>query len=215
MSVLFDFGLDASEAHDQRIEGVAIASVINNIDALGEGRVQVALPWMPGVMPWARVSTLAAGMARGTYFIPQIGDEVIVAFNQGDIHEPFILGCLWSTISRPPALLQTDPINKSVIRTRLGQELAFDDLLQTVTVKNTTQMTVELGPISAKVSAGAASITLGIDGSVTITAPKDLTLQGASINLNAARINVTSTIETNITGGPKCSVTAGMVLINS
>jgi uncharacterized protein involved in type VI secretion and phage assembly len=215
MSVLFDFGLDASEQPDQRIQGVAIATVINNIDALSEGRVQVSLPWMPGVMPWARISTLSAGSARGTYFIPQIGDEVVVAFNQGDIHEPFILGCLWSTISRPPALLQTDPVTKSIIRTQLGHELAFDDALQTVTLKNSTQMTVELGPTSAKVSSGTASITLNIDGSVTITALKELTLQSNTINLNAGRINVSSTIETSVSGGTKCSITAGTVLINS
>lgn len=216
MSVLFDFGLDASEQPDQRIQGVAIATVINNIDALSEGRVQLMLPWMPGVMPWARVSTLSAGLAgRGTYFIPQIGDEVVVAFNQGDIHEPFILGCLWSTMSRPPALLQTDPVTKSLIRTKVGHELSFDDALQTVTLKNSTQMTVELGPTSAKVSSGLASITLNIDGSVTITALKELTLQGNTININAGRLNVSSTIETNVTGGTKCSISAGTVMINS
>lgn len=215
MSVLFDFGVDAGEAPDQRIQGVAIASVINNIDSLGEGRVQISLPWMPGVEPWARVSTLAAGMARGTYFIPQIGDEVLIAFNQGDIREPFILGCLWSTIDRPPGMLPTDPTTKSKIKTRMGQELEFDDALQTVTATNSTMMKVELGPKSATLSSPLASVTLNIDGSVVITAIKELTLQSNTININAGRINISSTLGTDITGGAKCSISAGTVLINS
>src|ERR1043166_5031871 len=138
MSISFDFGQDPKTPEDQRIYGVAPAMVINNIDSIGEGRVQVILPWLPGYMPWARVATLMGGMMRGTFFQPQIGDEVLVAFNQGDVREPYILGGLWSTIDRPPSLLPTDAVNKRTIRTPLGQELEFDDLLQSVTLKNTT-----------------------------------------------------------------------------
>lgn len=217
MSVLFDFGVDANSSGDQehRIQGVAIACVINNIDALGEGRVQIALPWLPGVEPWARVSAMAAGMARGAYFIPQIGDEVLVAFNQGDIREPFILGSLWSTIDRPPSILPTDPTTKSKLRTRLGQELEFDDALQTVTASNSTFMKVELSPKAATISSPLASVTLNVDGSVVITAIKELTLQSNTININAGRINIASVVSTDISGGAKCSVHAGTVLINS
>lgn len=214
MSVLFDFGLDASEAPDQRIEGVALATVINNLDLLGEGRVQVALPWLPGVEPWARVSTLAAGMMRGTYFIPQIGDEVLVAFNQGDIHEPFILGCLWSTLGRPPAVLPTDPVTKSAIQTRTGQKIEFDDKLGTVTVSNTTRMSVELGPVNATISAGLTSITLDPLGNVTITALKSLTLQSNTININGGKVSINSTGATTMTSGGTCSIKGTTVMIN-
>src|SRR5258706_10454277 len=90
------------------VNGVAVAKVIDNIDIQGTARVQISLPWLPGFEPWARVASPMAGMGRGTYFIPQVGDEVLVAFNQGDIREPYILGALWSSVDKPPALLPAD-----------------------------------------------------------------------------------------------------------
>ena len=66
------------------------------------------LPWLPGLMPWARLSNMMAGMGRGSFFVPQIGDEVLVAFNHGDVREPYVIGTLWNTMDRPPALSPTD-----------------------------------------------------------------------------------------------------------
>src|SRR5437016_13589337 len=73
---------------DRRITGVAVGQVLDNTDVLTMGRVQIQLPWLD-MPPWARVAVLMAGPNRGTFFIPQPGDEVLVAFNHGDIREPF------------------------------------------------------------------------------------------------------------------------------
>src|SRR5688500_8354972 len=97
--VMFEMGslsLDVPEPDDTRINGVCTAMVLSNFDSTGEGRVQLMIPWLPGYMPWARVSVPMAGLARGTYFIPQMGDEVLVAFSQGDVREPFVIGSLWN-----------------------------------------------------------------------------------------------------------------------
>ena len=83
---LFELSFGAPEEREEKkIFGVALGQVINNVDATGQARVQVLLPWMPGVEPWARVVAAGAGMSRGFYSLPQIGDEVLVAFNQGDV----------------------------------------------------------------------------------------------------------------------------------
>ena len=82
---LVDTAAQAEAPEERRINGVAEAIVINNVDCLAVGRVQVRLPWLPGHEPWARVATMMAGMGRGSYFIPQIGDEVLVAFKNGDV----------------------------------------------------------------------------------------------------------------------------------
>ena len=71
-------------------------------------RVQLALPWLPGYQPWARLANQSAGTDRGSYFVPQAGDEVLVAFNHGDVREPYVLGSLWNTIDKPPADDPTD-----------------------------------------------------------------------------------------------------------
>lgn len=81
---LIDTATQAGKACDRRVDGVTIAKVINIVDGTGEGRVQVQLPWLPDVRPWARLSRLDGG----TYFVPQVGTEVLVGFNHGDIREP-------------------------------------------------------------------------------------------------------------------------------
>src|SRR5262245_29366990 len=97
---------------DRRVYGVTVATVVNNIDSTMEGRIQVHLPWAPGLDPWARVASPLAGLLHGAYFMPQIGQEVLVAFNNGDVGEPYVLGALWNTIDRPPLLTPADAVNR-------------------------------------------------------------------------------------------------------
>ena len=169
----------------EKINGVTVATVINNIDSTGEARVQLMLPWLPGFMPWARVSTPMAGMLRGTFFIPQIGDEVLVAFNQGDIREPFVVGTLWNTIDRPPSIAPTDAVTKRKIRTPLGHELSFDEALQSVTLTSNTFSTVTLDPLKAEISTPLAKVSIGKEGDVTITALTKITLDAPIIEIKA------------------------------
>ena len=203
-----------------RITGVAVAKVIDNIDALGTGRVQVSLPWLPGFEPWARVSTPMAGMARGIYFIPQIGDEVVVAFNLGDIREPFVIGSLWSTIDRPPALLPLDPVNKRVIRTPLGHEIKFDDLTQEISITSTTQQNITLGPAGVTISAGTlppparATITMDVLGNITIDAKVSLQLKAPLVSINGKKIDISADVAATVKGGANCTIQGGTVKIN-
>ena len=214
MSPVFDFGLEGREPDDQRIYGVAPATVINNIDLLSEARVQLMLPWLPGITPWARIATPMAGSSRGFYFVPQIGDEVLVAFNQGDIREPYVIGSLWNTSDRPPAMLPTDPVTKRVIRTPLGQEIVIDDTKLSIKLDNASGVAVEIDATSATVSAPGGSVKLEIGGKVTITALRELTLQSNIVNINGGRVRIRSTVGTEINGGPECVVRGGQVRIN-
>jgi uncharacterized protein involved in type VI secretion and phage assembly len=214
VSAIFDFGLEGKEPADQRIYGVANAQVINNIDLLGLARVQVSLPWLPGVDPWARIATPMAGSGRGMYFVPQIGDEVLVAFNQGDVREPYVIGALWSASDQPPAKLPTDPVTKRVIRSPLGQEIVLDDTKLSVKLDNASGIAVEIDATSAVVSASGCSVKLEIGGKITITALTELTLQGNTININGGRVKISSTLGAEIDGGAECVIRGGMVRIN-
>ena len=183
-----------SNSGDKRTYGVVVATVLGNIDLTGQFRVQINVPFLPGFLPWARVAVPMAGLARGTFFIPQIGDEVLVAFHHGDIHEPYVIGSLWNTIDRPPGLLPTDAVNKRKIRTPLGQEVVFDDVLQSVSITNTTQQTVSLDPAQAQMTAG-----LGL-ASVTLDTAGNITVEGA--------------VSISLTGGISCTIKGGTVSIN-
>src|SRR5881227_1091644 len=128
----------------QPLVGVAVAEVIDNLDVTNQGRVQLRLPWLPGVEPWARVAALSAGSGNGSYFIPQIKDEVLVAFHHGDVRDPYILGALWNGQDRPPSKSPLDAKTRRVIRTPAGHQIDLDDQAQTVTVETSTGQKVTL-----------------------------------------------------------------------
>jgi len=216
---LFQFGLtqdlSGKQAPEKKINGVTVGTVINNIDLTGEARVQLILPWLPGYQPWARLCVLMGGLARGTYFVPQIGDEVLVAFHHGDVREPFVLGALWNTLDRPPALLTTDPVTKRTIRTPLGHELTFDDALQSVTLSSNTMSSVTLSPEKAEISTPLARVTVGKLGDVTIKAATVLSLEAPVIQLKAdAVLSAESAGAAKFTATGPCAIKGGPLAMN-
>lgn len=200
---------------ETKIEGVSIATVLNNIDCTGEARIQLQLPWLPGYTPWARIASQMAGMGSGSFFVPQIGDEVLVAFHHGDVREPYVLGACWSTIDKPPALAPTDAVTKRKIRTPLGHELTFDEATQTVTLTSNTMSTLTLDLDKAELSTPTAKITVGKLGNVTISAKTVLSLEAEVIEIKAKKVlNVQSDGVAQFKASAACSVQGATVNIN-
>ena len=87
------------------INGVAVAIVRENLDPSGLARIKVSFPWYsrPEDSFWARLATPMTGKNYGTYFLPEVNDEVLVAFERGDIRASYVVGGLWN-LSSPPAL---------------------------------------------------------------------------------------------------------------
>lgn len=113
----------------RRMHGVAIGIVTNNQDPDGLGRIKVHFPWLSDQNEsfWARVSTLMAGIDRGSFFIPEVDDEVLVAFGYGDINEPYIIGSLWNGVDLPPETNSDGKNNIRKIKSRSGHEIIFND----------------------------------------------------------------------------------------
>jgi len=111
------------------INGVAIGIVTNNQDPDGMGRIKVHFPWLSDENEsfWARISTLMAGNDRGSFFIPEVDDEVLVAFGYGDINEPYIIGSLWNGVDLPPETNSDGKNNIRKIKSRSGHEIIFND----------------------------------------------------------------------------------------
>lgn len=102
---LFELLNDQDKVNQKdRLYGVVIGIVTNNEDPANLGRVKVKFPWLSddNESDWARVAVLMAGESRGTWFPPQIDDEVLVAFQHGDIRFPIVLGALWNGKDIPP-----------------------------------------------------------------------------------------------------------------
>ena len=95
-----------ASGHGGRLYGVYTAIVTDVDDPEGMGRVRIRLPWTTdqdgdAYELWARVATLMAGNDRGTWFIPEPDDEVLIAFAAGDPRRPYVVGALWNGQDTP------------------------------------------------------------------------------------------------------------------
>jgi uncharacterized protein involved in type VI secretion and phage assembly len=107
---------------------VAVGVVTNNIDPDELGRVRVEFPWLErSDSYWARIAVLMAGKDRGTFFIPEVGDEVLVAFEAGNIRYPYVIGALWNGQDIPPETNSDGENNIRVIKSRSGHKILLDD----------------------------------------------------------------------------------------
>ncbi len=112
-----------------KINGVVVGIVTDNKDPENMGRVKVRFPWRDDQDDsyWARIASLMAGNERGLYFLPEVGDEVLVVFDHGDIHHPYVLGALWNGTEPPPENNSDGKNNIRKIKSRSGHEIIFDD----------------------------------------------------------------------------------------
>lgn len=153
------------------------------------GYVKVALPWSPDNQDnqyevWARVAVLMAGGDRGTWFIPDVEDEVLVAFAGGNPAHPYVVGALWNGQDAPPETMDSNEENNlKTICSREDIRITMDDSPGAVRLTITTP--------------GGHNITLN-DGSLDITVEDS---NGNFIKLEPSKITVTSivTVEVNAT----------------
>jgi uncharacterized protein involved in type VI secretion and phage assembly len=94
-------------------------------DPEGQGRIQLQFPWLSGTQrsAWAPVAAPFAGKDRGQVYMPEIDDEVLVAFEHGDFDHPFVIGLLWNGADTP----STNDPNRRLIRSVNGHEIEIYD----------------------------------------------------------------------------------------
>lgn len=197
------------------VHGVAVAQVVDNIDSLRLGRVQLSLPWLPDFEPWARVAVLSAGSGRGTFFIPQVGDEVLVAFEHGDVRVPYVIGSLWNASDMPPADSPTDPVGRRIVKTPAGHVIELDDVKQSITITSSTDQKVSITPEKIVLSAGSANtVTLETAGTITIKAAVKIDLQAPDIELSGTTLSLSGDGTATLKASGTCTVQGALVRIN-
>ena len=196
---LADMMLGQNDGAGDDVKGVAIAVVTNNQDPENLGRVKVKYPWREteDESYWARIATFMGGNNMGGYFLPEVNDEVLVAFENGDIDHPFILGALWSGKLKPPETNTNGKNDRRLIKSRSGHEIILDDaagnekieikdqsgrnLITIDSSKNTIEITsgqdINL-KANGKISLDCAQLELKARATATVEA-------GASLNLKA------------------------------
>jgi phage baseplate assembly protein gpV len=201
----------AAKDGDTKRPGFAIRTgvVIFNCDLLHQGKVLVRLPDL-GTEVWARLSAPGAGSNTGLFHAPNADDEVLIALDQNDPSNCFLLGGLWSTkssppISKVPSSEMTKRVFRSGVTSAVGHQVEFDDALQSITITSSTQQKVAISPTAIEVSTtgGTVSIKLNLtDQSVKISAPLSISLEAqGEIKLSAAKVSINGTVQTDIKGG--------------
>lgn len=111
------------------VNGIVVGTVSSLKDPENLARVQVTYPYMNNqISNWAKLVTLMAGPDRGMLFRPEVGDEVLIAFELGSPDRPYVLGALWSKVDAPPPMGDdAEKNNCRLIKSRSGHILRFDD----------------------------------------------------------------------------------------
>ena len=173
------------------INGVATAIVRDNRDPDGLARVRVSFPWhsRPEESYWARLATPMTGKGYGAYFLPEVDDEVLVAFERGDLRFPYVLGSLWNGNDKPP-VTNTDGRNDiRTIRTRKGHALRFEDGAKgrlRLELNDGKAITIDEGGITIDAANGNC-IVIGIaNGTTTIEAASTLRIRAPQMAIEAS-----------------------------
>lgn len=183
----------------QRLYGVYTAEVIAINDPDQQGRVRVRLPWSPdngngGYEAWARLALLMAGNNRGTWFIPDIGDEVLLMFEAGDPRRPYVIGALWNGRDTPPESMDSAEDNniKSIVsRRNIRITLDDSDGQETLTLQ-TPQQTITLkdGDRAVEIrDANGNAVKMNSSG-ITITAASKVKVQAGQVEVSAGMVSV-------------------------
>ncbi len=189
---LFEVLIDTTEQQTiaSRIHGAVVGLVTNNQDPDGMGRVKVKFPWLSDQdeSHWARITSLMAGKERGLYFLPEVDDEVLVIFEQGDVRFPYVIGALWNGKDKPPAKNDDGKNNVRLIKSRSGHVIRLNDEdgKETIEIIDKT----EKNKIVIDTSENTIAITSNKD--ITLSAPK------GAIKLEAQKIQLKSTAEIKI-----------------
>ena len=195
---------EARDAIASRIQGVVVGIVTNNQDPDGIGRVKVKFPWLSDQdeSHWARIAAPMAGNQRGLYFLPEVDDEVLLAFEQGDVRFPYVLGALWNGKEAPPVTNEDGKNNLRVIQSRSGHLIRLND----EEGKEKIEIIDKSGKNSIVFDTVAKAIAITTDQDITLSASQ------GSIKLEAQKIEIKSSADTQITAGAKMDVQASATM---
>jgi phage protein D len=207
--------------------GVVIGIVTNVNDPENLGRVKVKFPTISDQLEsnWSRLSTPMAGPQRGIEFIPEVNDEVLVAFEHDDINKPYILGALWNGKDKPPDttanLVSGGKVQKRIIKSRTGHVITLDD----TDGKEKIMIVDKTGKNSIEIDSPTNALTIKTEGKINIETKDDVTIKGknivfeatANVDVNAksnatvkatSNINIEATAKTTVKGNAGIDINA-------
>jgi uncharacterized protein involved in type VI secretion and phage assembly len=187
-------------------KGVAVAVVRENKDDSGLGRVKVSYPWhsKPRESYWARIAVPMAGGKRGLWFLPENNDEVLVAFERGDLRFPYVVGSLWNGVDKSPVANKDGKNDVRMIHTRKGHKLTFDDGSKgkvQLELNDGKRLTIDDDGVQVNDGQGNTVVIQSGSGGITIEAAAKLTLKAPQIAIQATgKLDVTASGNLTLSG---------------
>lgn len=229
----------------ERLNSVVIGLVKDLDDPAGEGRVRVSFPWLPGdgepLSGWAPIVRSMAGKERGFYYMPELEDEALVAFEFGDVDHPYVVGFLHNGVDLPPDddidihvrriktvsghILEFDDRSgeeRIRLESQSGHKLTMDDAVGTITLMTTggqqLHMEDQPGKITLETNSGTKLELNDLPSSVKVS-----TTSGATVEITASgglSVTAPTTLEitclsATVNATATCSVTSTMVSVNA
>ncbi len=223
MSTFRRLGEIAEREWRNKVFGIVVGVVSNNKDTTGKYRVKVRFPWLPNgddsgssseESDWCRVATPMAGNGRGLFVLPEVGDEVVVAFEHGDMGRPYVIGAMWngkdaptkdnkdgknnirSFTSRAGAILEfddTDGSEKITLQSKGAGKLVIDDKNKLVQLyDHTGKNFMEIDGTNNKVSVTS-------EGTMAIKSKTDFSIEAKTVSIKSTGGDVTMQSSANLT----------------
>jgi uncharacterized protein involved in type VI secretion and phage assembly len=221
LASFFFHQIQEAERENDRIYEPVIGIVTDNKDPDKLMRVKVKLPTISADDStwWVPIVSLGAGADRGWFFLPEVDDEVLVAFEHGDINRPIVIGALWNGKDKPP-----DTSGKSDKRTlvsKTGSRIELDDEKNTITIKDgggkgeivfkadDKKLTIEAKQGDVVIMAAKGKLMIVAEKGIEMTATANFDVRGQK---NA---NIGSGGASTLKAGGMCAVTGGTTDINA
>jgi phage protein D/phage baseplate assembly protein gpV len=184
----------AAGASAAQFAGVVIGIVTDAADPETLGRVKLRFPWLADEFEtdWARVVMLGAGPDRGAVFVPEVNDEVLVAFEHGEFRSPFVIGGLWNGQDKPPEHDTSGGLQERSIVSRLGNKVILIDKdgsagIRLVTAGGQCEILLDDGSNEVVIKSGGGKVTIEAQSDVTFKSSGNFTIQSqGNIDIKAS-----------------------------
>jgi phage baseplate assembly protein gpV len=203
-----------------------LGTVTDVADPDGLNRVKVKLLAYDGFDSqssehWARVATPFAGASRGAFFIPDVGDEVLLSFVNGDPRFPVVIGSMWNGNDAAPETLggSGDSVDRWTIVGKQGTRIAIEEeqgsqpTIKLTTPGGVSAQFTDMGGGKIECIAAGATITVEPSG-VTIDCPATVTVNGAQVNVSAGLVQVDAGMST-FSGVVQCSTLIANTVVST
>lgn len=239
MNSLFDSLQTINDRMMSLVNGVYVGIVTDIKDPEKLGRIKVKIPIIDdkNSLDWARMTTFMSGKNYGAVFFPEVGDEVVVAFQMGDIRQPIIIGTLWNKQAPPPPGLDeknnirkitsragheiivddTEGSGKITLKTKAGQQVELSEKQDTVEIKDKggqNKVTIK-GSGEIEIKSGGTKVTINNKGDAVINSAKSVKISSAQVAIEAsATMDIKASGALNLKSDGIVTIKGSLVKIN-